>query len=583
MATDRLRAWQLLLVDSFPATPRRSALYFVRSGSDHVCKAVGPDGTVYTATGGGGGTLEEWHTGSGAPSGGNDGDLYLDTSSGDVYEKAGGSWSVVCNITGPAGTNGTNGTNGDPGSVWRDGTGAPSGGLGIDGDYYLDDATGDVYLKAAGSYSVVANIKGATGATGAAGANGAPGPNEVTTATDTDLTGILKGNGTKVGTATAGTDYVAPGGALGTPSSGTLTNCTGLPAAGVTGLGDAATKNVGTGSGTVAAGDHTHTAADVGAVPTSRTINGVDLSTDRSLADLGIGTAGLASASPLQCGRLTLTSGVPVTTSDVTGAGTIYDTPFNGDVRTDWDGSNWSPAVHAETAITLSGLTDARPYDVFRYIDGSGVRKTGIVAWTSDSARATAIVLKNGVWVNDASFSTARHNSAGGTTSSGDTVAQYRGVLVGTFRTTSTSTTEDSVLKGFVANVLHPVPRRLRVNDATSHSYNTSTTRPYRNLTTNRVEWVTPVACRAVICHLMAAFQHSNSGNAVFAGIGYDSTTSINTAARISWYGTPLPELGGHTMQTPTAGYHYFQMLQHGSGYATNNYFEATAEALVWL
>jgi hypothetical protein len=36
----------------------------------------------------------------------------------------------------------------------------------------------------------------------------------------------MKGNGTSVSSATAGTDYVVPGGALGTPSSGTLTNCT---------------------------------------------------------------------------------------------------------------------------------------------------------------------------------------------------------------------------------------------------------------------------------------------------------------------------------------------------------------------
>jgi hypothetical protein len=55
----------------------------------------------------------------------------------------------------------------------------------------------------------------------------------------TTLTGLLKGNGTSAFTAaTAGTDYIAPGGALGTPSSGTLTNATGLPiATGVSGLG----------------------------------------------------------------------------------------------------------------------------------------------------------------------------------------------------------------------------------------------------------------------------------------------------------------------------------------------------------
>jgi hypothetical protein len=50
----------------------------------------------------------------------------------------------------------------------------------------------------------------------------------------TTLTGLVKGTGTTaMVAATAGTDYVAPGGALGTPSSGTLTNVTGLPLAGL--------------------------------------------------------------------------------------------------------------------------------------------------------------------------------------------------------------------------------------------------------------------------------------------------------------------------------------------------------------
>jgi hypothetical protein len=67
----------------------------------------------------------------------------------------------------------------------------------------------------------------------------------------TSITGVLKGNGTAISAATAGTDYVAPGGALGTPSSGTLTNCTGLPVAGG-GTGVATLTGIVKGNGTSA-------------------------------------------------------------------------------------------------------------------------------------------------------------------------------------------------------------------------------------------------------------------------------------------------------------------------------------------
>jgi hypothetical protein len=55
-------------------------------------------------TGGGGGGAA-WFDGAGPPSAGlgNNGDYYLNTTNGDVYEKAGGSWTLVGNIKGPAG------------------------------------------------------------------------------------------------------------------------------------------------------------------------------------------------------------------------------------------------------------------------------------------------------------------------------------------------------------------------------------------------------------------------------------------------------------------------------------------------
>lgn len=50
---------------------------------------------------------------------------------------------------------------------------------------------------------------GAQGPQGETGAQGATGPNEVSTTTDTDISGLLKGAGGKVAPAVAGTDYAA--------------------------------------------------------------------------------------------------------------------------------------------------------------------------------------------------------------------------------------------------------------------------------------------------------------------------------------------------------------------------------------
>jgi len=145
------------------------------------------------------------------------GDFYIRTTTNFIYgPKAAGAWPDGTSLVGPAGSTGATGDPGPTGatgstgaagatgptgpqgdsgatgatgaagadgSVWRDGTGVPSNGLGANGDYYLDDATGDVYLRSAGTYSLVANIKGATGATGSTGPTGATGATGSTGAT----------------------------------------------------------------------------------------------------------------------------------------------------------------------------------------------------------------------------------------------------------------------------------------------------------------------------------------------------------------------------------------------------------------
>lgn len=137
-----------------------------------------------------------WLTGAGVPSDANglDGDLYLDTSSGDYYVKASGTWgSAAGNLTGPQGpagadgadgTDGINGTDGQDGAIWLVGSGTPADIDGSNGDLYLDTSTGDFYAKASDTWgSPVGNLKGADGVDGTNGTDGTNGVDGIDGAT----------------------------------------------------------------------------------------------------------------------------------------------------------------------------------------------------------------------------------------------------------------------------------------------------------------------------------------------------------------------------------------------------------------
>lgn len=119
----------------------------------------------------------------------------------------------------------------------------PSGANLASGELAINIADGKLYFKnSSNAITVIAdqNNTGTVTAVSVASANGFAGTSSggatpALTLT-TSITGMLKGNGTAISAAVAGTDFVLPGGALGTPSTGTLTNCTGLPlTTGVTG------------------------------------------------------------------------------------------------------------------------------------------------------------------------------------------------------------------------------------------------------------------------------------------------------------------------------------------------------------
>lgn len=105
--------------------------------------------------------------------------------------------------TGPQGIQGEKGEKGDPGDT------GPQGEKGDTGEAGPQGPKGDTGETGPKGDTGPQGPAGEKGETGAQGDTGPAGPNEVSETTATALNGILKGDGTNVAVAEAGTDYAA--------------------------------------------------------------------------------------------------------------------------------------------------------------------------------------------------------------------------------------------------------------------------------------------------------------------------------------------------------------------------------------
>lgn len=251
-------------------------------------------------------------------------------------------------------------------------------------------------------------------------------------------------------------------------------------------------------------------------------------------------------------GRLTLQSGSPITYSDLTSS-TLYYTPYYGSQIGLYNtgSSTWDVYTFSELSYNLSGMTTGTNYDIFLSHNGTNfvIEK---IAWASDSSRASSIQYQDGVLVLSSSLN-----------------KRY----LGTIRAISSTTTSDTSFRRFVFNAYNQLYKLLSISDSTTHTYSSSTIRPYRNITTvgsTRCEFICGLDS---ICSILCNSTFATETAASSVGVSIDSTTAFNTAATNTTTMSSGPALILTNQSSDyinvSLGYHYAQLVQSGSSVST--------------
>lgn len=307
------------------------------------------------------------------------------------------------------------------------------------------------------------------------------------------------------------------------------------------------------------------------------------------------GGGGSATPSPPQ-GRATLTTGTPVLSSPVSGATTVFYTPYVGRFVPLYNGTSFvmtdinGELSQATTDSTKSPTACAANsnYDLFVWSDGGTFRCTRGPAWTSDTARGagagtTELVRVQGVLLNANSITNGP--------------AAQRGTYVGTIRTNGSSQI-DYVVGGASAggtaasiglwNMYNRVSGTFNVRDSTSSwTYASTTRRSANNSNNNRISMIRGIDEDGVWA-FYSVVADGLSGLYAQTTIGLDSTSTKAadaTTGSIGNVSTVEGSLGCAYSGLPGLGWHYLQALEFigGTGTAvyyggaTNNYAHLSA------
>jgi hypothetical protein len=257
---------------------------------------------------------------------------------------------------------------------------------------------------------------------------------------------------------------------------------------------------------------------------------------------------------PVNDFRLTLTTGTPVTITDVAASSGIYLSPYSGNQITLFDGVRWRIFETDEISLAFSGLTAGKNYDVFGTIDtGSPILELG-TAWTNDVTRAVALARQDGTLVE-----------------SGDATRRY----LGSVRAISATEICDTERRRFNWNNANRVKRKLKVVDTTnSWDYSLSVFRQANANAGNQIEILNGLAEDAVYLKAIArAVSSGATARTVYAGIGINSTTV--GSHDVSWPARCTSAADAHCiaeLANVALGYTIYTWLEYGGGADTQSW-----------
>lgn len=182
----------------------------------------------------------------------------------------------------------------------------------------------------------------------------------------------------------------------------------------------------------------------------------------------------------------------------------IYYAPFNHNLISLWDGYRWQALEFSELTLAIGTVTASKPFDIFAYINAGAVAIEKL-EWTSDTVRATEVSRQDGRWCK-----------------TGDKTR----LLLGTFYSDSTTSTQNSQAKMYLVNVYNQMDFSMDVREtATSWTYSTNADQQVNGNSANQIDFVLPIDANAIISTSYRVSNSTSTPRSCACRAALDSTT----------------------------------------------------------